>query len=292
MALGKNKVLGRGLGNLMPGFDKEVEGVDSPPKEIKLSEIKPNPHQPRKSFSQDSLQELSKTIQTHGVIQPIVVRKEEKGYTLVSGERRFRAAELAGFQKIPAIVRNYNEDQMREIALVENLQREDLNPIEEALAYQTLMEKNSLKVTELAERVGKNRTTIYNMIRLLGLPDSVLQMLRNGKMSEGQARPLLSLGEPKKQIELANKIVAEQWPVRQVENYVSQVLHPERKSKELPKPKIKEPTIQKIETKLRNKLSAKLEIQHNEKSGKGKIQIFYSSVEDMERVLENLGIKP
>lgn len=290
MSTVKNKVLGRGLGNLISGSDKLESKDDSTPKEIKISDIKPNPFQPRKTFSTDSLQELASTIQTHGVIQPIVVKKTEEGYTLVSGERRWRAAKLAGFQKIPVVIKNYSESEMMEIAIIENLQREDLNPIEEALAYQQLMEKSSLKMGELAQKLGKHRSTIANLVRLLSFPSPVLTLIKDGKLSEGQARPLLSLTDAKKQIDLAQKIVEEQWSARMVENFVSGSPS-SKKEKSDSKTKAKDPSIIKIENKLRNKLSAKLDIQHDEKMGKGKIQIYYNNLTDMERILENLGVK-
>lgn len=287
----KNKVLGRGLGNLIPGSDRSSESKeDATPKEVKISEIKPNPYQPRKTFSAESLQELASTIQTHGVIQPIVVKKSEAGFTLVSGERRLRAAKLAGFQKIPVVIKNYSDTEMMEIAIIENLQREDLNPIEEAQAYQTLMEKSSLKMGELAQKLGKNRSTIANLVRLLSFPTPILNLLKDGKLKEGQARPLLSLTDPKKQIDLAQRIVEEQWSARMVENHVSGSSSA-KKGKVESAPKAKDPSILKIESKLRNKLSAKLEITHDDTQGKGKIQIFYNNVTDLERILENLGIK-
>ncbi|GBF51341.1 ParB-like protein [Leptospira ryugenii] len=296
MALGKGKVLGRGLSNLIPVNDKneELSKEDlSGLREIKISEISINPFQPRKTFSNESLQELSQTIQVHGVIQPIVVQKNKSstGYTLISGERRMRACKLAGFLKIPAIVKDVSENEMMEMALIENLQREDLNPVEEALAYQLIIDKQGLKVTELASKIGKNRSTVSNLVRLLSLPKPVLDWLREGKLSEGQARPLLSLPEAKKQLDVATKIVQEGWTARDVENHVSLILHPDKKIKSKQSDLSKDASIAKIETKLRNKYSSKVEIAHNESNGKGKITFSYANLSDMERVLELLGIK-
>ncbi|WP_000474188.1 ParB/RepB/Spo0J family partition protein, partial [Leptospira interrogans] len=154
--------------------------------------------QPRKTFSEESLKELSETIKAHGVIQPIVVKQLDSGYEIISGERRYRACKLAGFIKIPAIVKNVSENQSMEMAIIENIQREDLNPIEEAIAYKTLSEKLNLKITDISARVGKNRSTISNLIRLLQLPDVVQDLIKNGRISEGHARPLLSLADRKK----------------------------------------------------------------------------------------------
>ncbi|TGN10968.1 ParB/RepB/Spo0J family partition protein [Leptospira ilyithenensis] len=296
MALGKGKVLGRGLGNLIPVNEKNVElNSDdiSGLREIRISEIVPNPHQPRKHFSETAIQELSQTIQQHGVIQPIVVQKNQtgSGFILIAGERRLRACKLAGFQKIPAIVKDVSDADMMELALIENLQREDLNPIEEAQAYQNLIEKRSLKVTDLATRVGKNRSTIANLIRLLGLPSQVQDLIKEGKLSEGQTRPLLSLPETKKQIEVANKIITENWTAREVENYVSSILNPDKKQKSSGSESEKDASIVKIEGKLRNKFSAKVEISHNDNTGKGKITFSYANLSDMERILEQLGLK-
>jgi ParB family chromosome partitioning protein len=297
VALGKGKVLGRGLSNLIPVNEKneeiskdEISGL----REIKLTEIQPNPHQPRKHFAQEAIQELSVTIQQHGVIQPIVVQKNNTGagFILISGERRLRACKLAGFIKIPAIVKEVSEADMMELALIENLQREDLNPLEEAQAYQNLIEKRGLKVTDLAARVGKNRSTVANLIRLLGLPKQIQDWVKEGKISEGQARPLLSLPEPKKQIDVATKIISENWTAREVENYVSNILNPDKKQKVSgDASKDKDASIVKLEGKLRNKYSSKVEIAHNESNGKGKIVFSYGNLSDMERLLELFGLK-
>lgn len=297
MALGKGKVLGRGLSNLIPVNEKnqeiskdDINGL----REIKLTEIQPNPHQPRKHFSQEAIQELSITIQNHGVIQPIVVQKNNtgSGFILISGERRLRACKVAGFVKIPAIVREVSEADMMELALIENLQREDLNPLEEAQAYQNLIEKRGLKITDLALRVGKNRSTLSNLIRLLALPKQVQDWVKEGKLTEGQVRPLLSLPESKKQVETASKVIAENWTARAVENYVSNLLNPDKKSKKVSETsKNKDASIVKLEGKLRNKYSSKVEVNHNESNGKGKIVFSYGNLSDMERLLELLGLK-
>ncbi|MDF3820928.1 ParB/RepB/Spo0J family partition protein [Leptospira sp. 96542] len=297
MALGKGKVLGRGLGNLIPVNENNVElskDESTGLREIRVSEIFPNPHQPRKQFSDQSIQELSNTIQEHGVIQPIVVQKNPSGsgFVLVAGERRLRATKLAGFSKIPAIVRELSEADTMELALIENIQRENLNPMDEAQAYQNIIDKRGLKITDLATRVGKNRATISNLIRLLSLPKSIQDLVKEGKMTEGQARPLLSIPDGKKQWDVAQKIILESWNVREVENYVSSYLNPDKKIKSEPESSDKrDASIVKLESKLRNKFSSKVEITHNETNGKGKIVFSYANITDMERILDQLGLK-
>ena len=204
--MSKSSVLGRGLGNLIPGSGNKnlsqqgssAEDSNVIVKEIKISEVQLNPNQPRKTFSAETISELAETIKVHGLIQPIIVKKTESGFELVAGERRLRACKEAGFVKIQAIVKNYTVRDSMEVSLLENIQREDLNPIEEALAYQALSERMGLKVTEIAARIGKNRSTIANLIRLLQLPAAVREMVASKKLSEGQARPLLSIGDKKK----------------------------------------------------------------------------------------------
>lgn len=289
----KSKVLGKGLGNLIGNSVKasstnsDITG-NSPLKEIKLSEIKLNPNQPRKTFSPESITELAETIKLHGLIQPIVVIRTTDGYELVSGERRFRACKEAGFHKISAIVKNYSEKESLEVAIIENVQREDLNPIEEAMAYQQLTEKLSLKITEVAARVGKNRSTVSNMIRLLQLPDSVKELIKTGKLSEGHARPLLSIGDKRKLESFAVQIVQKSLTVREVEEYVASLW--ETKTPLSTKRDNTDPTIANVESKIRNKLSAKVKISHNAKVGKGKITISYNNMDEMDRILSNMHI--
>jgi ParB family transcriptional regulator, chromosome partitioning protein len=286
----KANVLGKGLGNIINKGNaaKEASSLNSLI-EIKLTEIKVNPNQPRKSFSKETISELAETIKLHGIIQPIVVKKTEDGYELVSGERRFRASKEAGFHKIPAIIKNYSEKESLEIAIIENIQRENLNPIEEAEAYQVLIEKNGLKITELALRVGKNRSTISNMIRILQLPDSVKDLIKQGKISEGHARPLLSIGDKKKLESYAQQIAEKGTTVREVEEYVSGLW--ETKTDLKTKRDNQDPFIAQYETKIRNKLSAKIKLLHNTKLGKGKMVISYNSLDEMERVLSKMGIQ-
>jgi ParB family chromosome partitioning protein len=296
--MAKQSVLGRGLGNLIPGSNKksvnESPAADSPSnsnlKDIKISEIVLNPNQPRKVFKQETILELAETIKLHGLIQPIIVKKTANGFQLIAGERRLRACKEAGFVKIPAIVKEYTEKESIEIALLENIQREDLNPIEEAMAYHTIAEKLGLKVSEIAVRVGKNRSTVANLIRLLQLPEAVKDLLAQKKLSEGQARPLLSIGDKRKLEETAHKIIELNMTVREVEDYVAKILGDSKPSKSNSKnPKV-DPSIVAIENKIRNKYSIKVGIQHNENTGKGKIVLSYGNLDEMERLLERMGI--
>lgn len=284
----KGKVLGKGLGNII----NKNGGIETKSNnsfiEIKLTEIKMNPNQPRKTFSKESISNLAETIKLHGVIQPIVVKKLEEGFELVSGERRYRACKEAGFHKIPAIIKNYSEKESLEIAIIENIQREDLNPIEEAMAYQELIDKLSLKISDVAARVGKNRSTVSNLIRILQLPDSVKELIRDGKLTEGHARPLLSIADKKKVESYANQIVEKNLTVREVEEYVSSLW--ESTSTLKTKRDSENPEVQAYENKIRNKLSAKVKLIHNTKIGKGKIMIHYNNLDEMERILSKMQI--
>ncbi|AOP35794.1 chromosome partitioning protein ParB [Leptospira tipperaryensis] len=287
----KPKALGRGLGNLIPVNESKTpmdSSSDGALREIRISEIRPNPGQPRKTFSEESLKELSETIKAHGVIQPIVVKQLDAGYEIISGERRYRACKLAGFVKIPAIVKNVSENQSMEMAIIENIQREDLNPIEEAIAYKTLSEKLNLKITDISARVGKNRSTISNLIRLLQLPDVVQDLIKNGRISEGHARPLLSLADRKKIEQLAFQIAEKGLTARQVEELVSN-LTDEKPVTEKKKSR-KDVNIVDLENKFRKKYSMKIEIGHNQGSGKGKMTIVYPNLEAMEKILNALGL--
>ncbi|TGM53667.1 ParB/RepB/Spo0J family partition protein [Leptospira adleri] len=289
----KPKALGRGLGNLIPVNENKApmdSSSDGALRDIRISEIRPNPGQPRKTFSEESLKELSETIKAHGVIQPIVVKQLDAGYEIISGERRYRACKLAGFVKIPAIVKNVSENQSMEMAIIENIQREDLNPIEEAIAYKTLSEKLNLKITDISARVGKNRSTISNLIRLLQLPDSVQDLIKNGRISEGHARPLLSLADRKKIEQLAYQIAEKGLTARQVEDLVSNLTEERSSSTHEKKKPRKDVNIVELENKFRKKYSMKIEIGHNQSSGKGKMTIAYPNLEAMEKILNALGL--
>ena len=204
----------------MLGVEPEQEAPAQTELELKVSEIEPNRDQPRKAFDEAQLEELADSIQKYGVLQPLLVQKRGESYEIIAGERRWRAAKLAGLKTVPVVIREYSPQQAMEIALIENVQREDLNPIEEALAYQRLMQEFSLKQEEIAERVSKNRTTITNCMRLLNLAPEVQQMLIEGRITSGHARALLAVTDPSQQIDLAKKVEQERMSVREVEKAV------------------------------------------------------------------------
>lgn len=274
------KGLGKGLDAFFPKTDKE-ETVQ----EIKLKELRPNPYQPRKTFEIEAIEELKASIIEHGILQPLVVRKSIKGYEIVVGERRFRAAKEAGLATIPAVVRELSEQQMMELAVLENLQREDLNPIEEGLAYQTLMEKLQLTQEEVAKRLGKSRPHIANHIRLLSLPSNVQQAISDGKISMGHGRALLGLRQKAKIPAIVEKIIHESLNVRQLEKLIQQLN--ENVPRETKKPEKKKTVfLQEREQSLRERFGTNVNIKQNKT--KGKIEIEFFSTEDLERILEML----
>lgn len=287
--MSKNKKgLGRGINALFADFTEEKE-IDEKVEELQLSEIRPNPYQPRKTFDEENLHDLSESIKKNGVFQPIIVRKSSvMGFEIIAGERRFRASKLAGKDKIPAIIRPINDEQMMEIAVLENLQREDLSPLEEAQAYGTLMDNLKITQSELSERLGKSRPYIANYLRLLDLPHEVKQMLQNGKLSMGQARTLLALKDKTKVVELAKQTVKENYTVRQLEQIVNE-MNGKKKTKKDKKKKLS-PYLRQSQDRLQEKFGTKVAIKTNEKTGKGKIEINYLSNDDFNRILEVLNI--
>jgi len=276
------KALGKGL----DAFFKNAEvGKEETVREIKLKELRPNPYQPRKNFPQEAIDELKESIIEHGILQPIVVRKSIKGYEIVVGERRFRAAKEANLETIPSVVRELTEQQMMELAVLENLQREDLNPIEEGLAYQTLMEKLKLTQEEVAKRLGKSRPHVANHVRLLSLPQKIQELISNGKISMGHGRALLGLRQKAKLPTIVEKIINETLNVRQLEKLIQQLN--ENVSRETKKPeKKKDVFIQERELSLRERFGTTVNIKHSK--NKGKIEIEFFSNEDLERILEML----
>ncbi len=278
------KGLGKGINALFNTVDSNEETVE----EIKIKDLRPNPYQPRKTFDEDALSDLKESIQQHGVLQPIIVRKSIKGYDIVAGERRFRAAQQAGLTTIPAIVREFSETLMREIALLENLQREDLSPLEEAEAYASLLYHLSVTQEELAKRLGKSRPHIANHLRLLTLPDEVQKLIADGTLSMGHGRTLLSLKNKNKLAPLVKKIVDEGLNVRQVEKLVQQLnenVPRETKKKEAPKDRV----LKERESFLQNYFGTSVSIKKQKK--KGKIEIEFLSNEDLERILELLSTR-
>ena len=286
----RSKGLGRGIDALFQE-SKEEQQPDEQVVELEISEIRPNPYQPRKTFNEEALEELAKSIKKSGVFQPIIVRKSSvKGYEIIAGERRYRASKLAKKTEIPAIIREFNEEQMMEVAVLENLQREDLTPLEEAEAYNTLMEKLNLTQTQVSERLGKSRPYIANYLRLLGLPGKVKLMLQDGSLSMGQARTLLAVKDEQKLIELAEKTVKESLTVRQLEQLVAQI-NGKKPKKTKKKPNQYEPYIKQTENLLQEKFGTKVAVKSNAKSGKGKIEIDYLSIDDFNRIMDILKIK-
>lgn len=274
--------LGKGLGALLPGVDTEE---DSPIKEIKLTEIEPNKSQPRKNFDEEKLEALAESIKTHGVIQPIIVKKLESGfYQIIAGERRWRAARLAGLKTIPVIIKDYEKKEVLEIALIENLQREDLNPIEESEAYQNLINEFNLTQEEISVRVGKSRSAIANALRLLNLPEGIKQLLIEDKISSGHARAILSIDNIELQIQVANKVVNEGLSVRETEKYVKALVS--QKSKKNKKDNKLSHVYIDIQNRMSQNLGTKVRIYPG--ANKSKIEIEYYSDDDLERIMNLL----
>lgn len=299
----KRKGLGKGIDSLIPdtGSSKAKSNTNSKPvvkevvkeviKEVKvpadtmmkISDIEPNREQPRKNFDKEALEELADSIKQFGIIQPIVVQKKDDYYEIIAGERRWRAAKLAKIKEVPVIIKEYTKQEVMEIALIENIQRKDLNPIEEALAYKSLIDEYNLKQDELAKRVSKSRAAIANSMRLLRLVDEVQNMLINEEISMGHARALLALDQEDLQLEAARSVVERGLSVRETEKLVKSILNP--KQAKLPIPSSDEAVYTSIAAKLRERLGTKVSINHK-KGGKGKIEIEYYSKEEFERILE------
>ncbi|MBD8005589.1 ParB/RepB/Spo0J family partition protein [Bacillus norwichensis] len=280
------KGLGKGINALFANIDVDV-GSEEMVREIQLTEIKPNPYQPRKIFSAEAIDELKKSIKEHGILQPIIVRKSGKGYEIVAGERRFRAAKAAQFKKIPAVVREFNDSQMMELAVLENLQREDLTPMEEAAAYQTLMDKLGVTQEDLARRLGKSRPYIANHVRLLTLPPKIQKLITDGKLTMGHGRTLLGLKQKNKMLSVAEQTIKEELNVRQLERLIQRLN--ENVPRETKKKVIKKDVfIREREDHLREKFGTTVTISQNKK--KGKIEIEFLSPEDLERILEIMGL--
>ena len=273
--------LGRGFESLFElTADLDHEEEDST-KKIKISMIEPRPDQPRKVFNKDQLQELAESIAEHGVIQPIILVNGENGYyRIIAGERRWRAAKIAGLTEIPAIVRDYSEVQAAEIALIENLQREDLNPVEEAQGYKHLMDKFGLTQDKISERVGKSRSNVANMLRLLNLEPEIQELLQNGKISAGHARALLALPEGERRLKIARRIVDEGLTVRQVEDLSKDKPAAARKPRQTAQRQYMD-----VEKDLSEKFGTKVLIKGG---NKGKIEIEYYSMEDLVRIVDLL----
>ena len=277
--------LGRGLEALF-----EEEPQVKPAEEIEdlpLAEVRPNPYQPRKNFDEKKLAELAESIKENGVLQPIIVRRSVGGYEIIAGERRWRASELAGQATIPAIIRQFDESQMMEVAILENLQREDLTPLEEAQAYEMLQKNLGLTQEEVSKKMGKSRPYITNYLRLLTLPQKTKGLLQRGELSMGQARTLLGLKDKDRIDELAKRVVKEGMPVRKVEALVAKMN--ERGQKQKKKNAGKSAFVRASESQLAAKFGSPVSITEN-KTGKGHLSIDFASPDELNRILDLLGV--
>lgn len=289
MPKAKQRGLGKGLNSI---FGQDVEqylddiqnnAAEAPGRrevELPIEEIRPNPYQPRKEFDKKALEELSESIKTHGIFTPLLVRKSVSGYDLITGERRLRAAKMAGLKTVPAIQVEFTEEQMMEIAILENVQREDLNPIEEAAAYESLIQKLGYTQEKLAERVGKSREYCANIMRLLKLPEDVQSMVVNKELTMSHVRPLLSLNDEEEIFDAAEKIKKNKMSVREVEAYVRDVNGGGQKN---PKKKEKDPMIRDLEIQLSEKLGTQVVF------SKKSFTISYHDTDDLNRILELIG---
>ncbi len=285
--------LGKGLDSLIPSNvmeqpinvaakdEKRDDGVSF----VKITMVEPNREQPRKNFEEDSLQELADSIKQFGLLQPILVQDRKSYYEIIAGERRWRAAKIAGLKEVPVIVRDLTEQEIVEISLIENIQREDLNPIEEAQAYKRLLNEFHLKQDEVAERVSKSRTAVTNSMRLLKLCDKVQKMIIDGMISTGHARALIGIEDPEEQYNIAQKVFDEKLSVREVEKLVKN-LHKEPKPKK-PENKTMEAIYQEISEKLKQSLSTKVSVTAKE-NGSGKIEIEFYNHEDLDRLIDQI----
>ncbi len=285
MAVSK-RGLGKGLSNLIPVNEepKVVEKIIEKAETIvKINEIEPNRNQPRSNFDEDALQELADSIKQYGVIQPIVVNKKDNYYEIIAGERRWRASKIAGLKEVPVIIKEYSDQEVMEVALIENIQREDLNPIEEALAFRRLIKEYNLKQDEIAEKVSKSRAAVANSLRLLKLDERVQKMLVEDMLSSGHARALLAIEDGDAQYNLAMRVFDEKLSVRDIENLMK-TMSKEQKKKEAKKPQ-NDFVYRDMEEKLKDIMGTKVVI-HNKDNNKGKIEIEYYSQDDFERIMD------
>lgn len=288
--MAKSRGLGKGLKALIP--DESFMSIDNSDTEnaeklvffLQINKIRPNADQPRKKFNREKLEELAASIKEHGILQPLVVRPENNGYTIIAGERRWRAATMAGLKEVPVIVKDLPAKDVMELALIENVQREDLNAIEEAEAYGALMEHFNLTQGEIGIRIGKSRAAITNTMRLLNLPDKVRQEVLNDHISSGHARALLSLEDQKQMESLCEEIIDKKLSVRETEKKVKLLKNPPKEDKAKPE---KNPYITAVEDGLKQKFATKVKI--SGKKDKGKIELEFYSTEDLNRILDLLG---
>ncbi len=275
------KALGRGLGALLSS-DRTID-FGSEPSEVDVDSIVPGPMQPRTHFDDASLESLAESIRSHGIVQPLLVRRRENGYELIAGERRWRAAKLAGLSRVPVVVKEVPDESLLEIALIENIQRENLNPIEEAQAYKKLIETVGLTQESLASRVGRDRSYITNYLRLLRLPEDLQQLVKDGRLSTGHARTLLAVSDPDLQRRLARQIIDGGLSVRATEQLVHNATE-EKPAKTHTVPHAVDPNIRAAETKLRRTLGTQVKIIQLSGDGRGKVEISFFNNQDLDRI--------
>ena len=266
--------------------DKPTE-KDSPAAErlVKISSVEPNLNQPRRHFDEDALLELSESIKQYGVLQPLLVSDKKDYFEIIAGERRWRAAKMAGLKEVPVVVKEFTDQEIVEISLIENIQREDLNPIEEAMAYKRLMEEFHLKQDEIAERVGKSRTAVTNAMRLLKLSEKVQQMLIDEMITAGHARAILSIADKEKQESIAMKVFDEKLSVRETEALVKRMLEPPKTAKKSKFSSAEDAIYESLEEKMKSIMGTRVQI-HRKKNDKGKIEIEYYSKDELERIID------
>ena len=282
--MSKRRGLGKGLQALFPGADQMGTGVAEQLKEIAIDQIRMAPRQPRQLFDLEKLAELAESIKELGVIQPVVVRPEAGGgYELIAGERRWRACKNLGYKTIPAVVKEYQDLEATAVSLIENIQREDLNPLEEAVAYHQLMEDFQLTQEEVSGRVGKSRPFVANMVRLLGLTDEVKEMLASGQLSAGHARALLAIEDAKKQAVAAGKIVKQQLNVRQTESLAKSLTAEKASGEQISQPKVR--LLVEEEEELQKYLKAPVKVKED-RNGGGKLEIAYGNPVELKRIVE------
>lgn len=295
MAAKAPRGLGKGLDSLIPKADTKAESVKTTEKAedsaketlVKITMVEPNREQPRKNFDEDALQELADSIKQFGLLQPILVQDRKTYYEIIAGERRWRAAKLAGLKEVPVIIRDYTDQEIVEISLIENIQREDLNPIEEAQAYKKLLTEFNLKQDEVAERVSKSRTAVTNSMRLLKLCDEVQQMIIDDMISTGHARALISIENPEQQYMIAQRVFDEKLSVREVEKLVKDLNKPQKPKKEIIEDKSLDIIYQDIEEKLKQSLGTKVSIS-SKGNGAGKLEIEFYTHDDLDKMIELL----
>ena len=292
----KRNGLGKGLDSLIPNKTEKTVKTENKPEQkneesqnssgeilVKINQVEPNREQPRKEFDEDSLMELADSIKQFGILQPLLVQKRKDYYEIIAGERRWRAAKIAGIKEVPIIIRDYTDQEIVEISLIENIQRENLNPIEEAMAYKRLLEEFHLKQDEVAERVSKSRTAVTNSMRLLKLSPRVQQMIVDDMISTGHARALLAIDDEEQQYQLANRIFDEKLSVRETEKLVKALKNPK---KEVKKQKQEHTFVyDNIEEQMKNIIGTKVSV-NPKANGKGKIEIEYYSEEELERIYD------